>query len=971
MYITEWGLDNEDDPNENDGKVYEMTLPPVVGSLAIVKEVEPASAGPSDLIAYTLSFSNDGDSIVSGVTITDIIPVSVTVQSVVSSGVTIADTGAIPPYVWQVQDLSPGEAGVITITAELLPTLPCGHAFANTATIAATTGDSDPSDNSSSATVAVGGGVVVTPPGASDSGNPGTAVIHTLTVENTGACADTYDVSVTGNVWTVSAPATVGPLAAGAFTDVDVTVTIPPDARCGADFATVTFTSQSGGTVADSSSLTTTANTIYAVTVDPPGSAVFGDPGAVLTHTLWVTNTGNCVDAFDLTTVGDDWPLSAPPTVGPLGPGMGARVDITAIVPGDAQCGDADAATVTLTSQGNGSVSDSSTLTSSANTLYGVTVEPPIDAASGDPGADLVYSLRVANNGNCADTFDVAVSGAGWPTDAPVAVGPLDPDEEADVDVTVTIPQGAQCGDDTATLTFTSQGDGSTSDSSILTSTARAVRGVTVDPPSHTAWDDPGAEVIHTLWVTNTGNCPDTFDLAASSYIWTPDAPATVGPLLGGTGASVNVIVTVPLDAVCGDEDTTTITLTSQAEGTASDTSDLTTAFKTVRGVAVEPSSDAASDDPGADVVYTLWVTNTGNCVDTFDLALTGDEWTTVAPDTVGPLATGLGASVGITVTVPTCSEGGANDALVVAITSQNEGAASDSAALTTTANYAAPVAIDDAYLALEDTPRTVGAPGVLGNDEDANCNPLSASLEAAPANGTVVLEADGSFTYTPTVNFCGDDTFTYSASDGALFGTATVTLTVFSAGDDPIVEAGGDQNVDEGDAVQFAGSFVDPARRLLFADETIHWDFGDGNTATGSLTPKHEYWDSGLFTVTLTVTDTAGDAGEDSLLVTVRNVAPTVDAGPDQLAVPGRPIGMSGGFADPGLDDTHSIIWDLDDGTIILDTLTFDHTYGAVGVYTITLTVIDDDAGVGSDTAVIDVWYRPFLPLVSRDYAP
>jgi PKD repeat protein len=136
-------------------------------------------------------------------------------------------------------------------------------------------------------------------------------------------------------------------------------------------------------------------------------------------------------------------------------------------------------------------------------------------------------------------------------------------------------------------------------------------------------------------------------------------------------------------------------------------------------------------------------------------------------------------------------------------------------------------------------------------------------------------------------------------------------------------------------------------------------------------LTPTHAYGDNGTYTVTLTVTDTSGDAGEDSLLVTVLNVAPTVDAGPDQPAVPGKPLGMSGSFADPGLDDTYSIVWDLDDGTILLDSLSFDHTYDAVGVYTVTLTVIDDDDGAGTDTAVIDVWYRPYLPLVSKAYAP
>jgi hypothetical protein len=47
-----------------------------------------------------------------------------------------------------------------------------------------------------------------------------------------------------------------------------------------------------------------------------------------------------------------------------------------------------------------------------------------------------------------------------------------------------------------------------------------------------------------------------------------------------------------------------------------------------------------------------------------------------------------------------------------------------------------APVAVDDEYTTQEDTPLTVAAPGVLGNDTDADGDPLIAVLDAAPASG-------------------------------------------------------------------------------------------------------------------------------------------------------------------------------------------------------------------------------------------
>lgn len=75
--------------------------------LAIIKTVTPTIAAPGQAITYTLAFSNTGTGLATGVVITDIVPVSITVGSVISSGVAIIDTGASPPYVWNVEDLVP------------------------------------------------------------------------------------------------------------------------------------------------------------------------------------------------------------------------------------------------------------------------------------------------------------------------------------------------------------------------------------------------------------------------------------------------------------------------------------------------------------------------------------------------------------------------------------------------------------------------------------------------------------------------------------------------------------------------------------------------------------------------------------------------------------------------------------------------------------------------------------------------
>src|SRR5207237_598439 len=81
----------------------------------------------------------------------------------------------------------------------------------------------------------------------------------------------------------------------------------------------------------------------------------------------------------------------------------------------------------------------------------------------------------------------------------------------------------------------------------------------------------------------------------------------------------------------------------------------------------------------------------------------------------------------------------------------------------------------------------TIAAPGVLGNDTDVDAGDTrTAVLASGPANGTLTMKADGSFTYTPSANFNGTDAFTYQAKDaaGAVSTVATVTITVNAVND-------------------------------------------------------------------------------------------------------------------------------------------------------------------------------------------
>ncbi len=95
-----------------------------------------------------------------------------------------------------------------------------------------------------------------------------------------------------------------------------------------------------------------------------------------------------------------------------------------------------------------------------------------------------------------------------------------------------------------------------------------------------------------------------------------------------------------------------------------------------------------------------------------------------------------------------------------------------------------APVAVADAYYTPLNTAKVVAAPGVLGNDTDANSDPLTAVLVTNVSHGVLALAANGGFTYTPTNGYNGPDSFTYKANDGtADSNTVTVSLAVGNNG--------------------------------------------------------------------------------------------------------------------------------------------------------------------------------------------
>ncbi|MBT3221816.1 MAG: PKD domain-containing protein, partial [Proteobacteria bacterium] len=157
--------------------------------------------------------------------------------------------------------------------------------------------------------------------------------------------------------------------------------------------------------------------------------------------------------------------------------------------------------------------------------------------------------------------------------------------------------------------------------------------------------------------------------------------------------------------------------------------------------------------------------------------------------------------------------------------------------------------------------------------------------------------------------------------------------------------------NCNEGDSLTFYAQAQD------IDALTYEWDFGNGDCDWGSTVP-YTYLDNGTFTVELNISD-----GTEIITVTqtleVANVAPVITTNGPTTGTEGQLVEFTIAFSDAGAADTHTNSWDFGDGNST-DKANPDHTYAAPGLYPVTLTVTDDDGGVGSNTFTVDIANAP-----------
>ena len=231
------------------------------------------------------------------------------------------------------------------------------------------------------------------------------------------------------------------------------------------------------------------------------------------------------------------------------------------------------------------------------------------------------------------------------------------------------------------------------------------------------------------------------------------------------------------------------------------------------------------------------------------------------------------------------------------------------------------------------------------------------------PSSQAVTIKADDGHGLNATVNFTAAikgvaPTVNISRATAVLSATALNTSASFSS--------------PEGTAVNLNGTASSPSAEDTAAGFTYSWtvtkdgsSFGTGSAAAFTFTPN----DEGTYVATLQAKDDGGMVGTTSVTVTGANVAPSAKITAITQSAPlvlttNESVTFTGSFSDPGALDSHTATWSFGDGSTSTTSfgpggsagLSATHSYGTAGSFTATLTVTDDDGGVGQTTSKVTV---------------
>ncbi|WP_263146729.1 Ig-like domain-containing protein [Pseudomonas sp. RIT-PI-AD] len=278
-----------------------------------------------------------------------------------------------------------------------------------------------------------------------------------------------------------------------------------------------------------------------------------------------------------------------------------------------------------------------------------------------------------------------------------------------------------------------------------------------------------------------------------------------------------------------------------------------------------------------------------------------------------------------------------------------------------------APTTANSAFSTAEDTPYS-GALSASDSDGDA----LTFSVTQQPTHGNLVLNADGSFTYTPAADYSGPDSFTYQVTDAdGGIATAVVSLSVTPVNDAPAtngsiptqgaadggsfyLNVGGNFSDADGDALSFsvsglpAGLSLDPATGLI------------SGTLGGHASTQGPNGD-GVYSVTVTASDGNGGSVQQTFVLNVSNPAPSTANSAFNTAEDSPYSGVLVASDPDGDTFTFGVAQPPAHGSLVLNpdgSFTYTPTADYNGTDSFTYQVVDSDGGIA--TAVVSIVVTP-----------
>ncbi len=284
-----------------------------------------------------------------------------------------------------------------------------------------------------------------------------------------------------------------------------------------------------------------------------------------------------------------------------------------------------------------------------------------------------------------------------------------------------------------------------------------------------------------------------------------------------------------------------------------------------------------------------------------------------------------------------------------------------------------APVANADTLTAAEDTAATYTSAQLVGNDTDVEDDTLTVAGVTSGAGGTAALNADGTVTFTPSLNFNGAASFTYTASDGsATSNAATVTVNVAAVNDAPVANVdtltATEDTAATYTAVQLAGNDTDVEGSALTVAAVTN---GTGGTAalnadgTVTFTPGLNFNGAASFTYTVSDGSATSNAATVTVNVAAVNDAPVANAGPDQSIREGTVVTLDGSASTDVEDANLAYSWTqvsgtptvtLSDPAAVKPTFTAPLVQAAGGLLTFQLKVTDSGNAESMDTVSIKI---------------